>query len=151
MLLVLSRSRGDGAPAPPYGAPARRPRPERRSTPISTAHLVVTLFAALANGFSGVGAVLRLPAILPGMARAGVPESWLVFPIGTLKLAGAAGLLLGLLGVPLIGPAAALGLTLYFLCAIGVHVHARDFSAQFGLAIGFVALNTATLVLALAS
>jgi hypothetical protein len=35
-----------------------------------------------------------------------VLESWLTFPIGTLKTAGAAGLLLGLIGVPLIVTAA---------------------------------------------
>ncbi|WP_052852932.1 DoxX family protein [Streptomyces avicenniae] len=118
---------------------------------MSTAHLVVTLLAIAANAFSGVGAILRLPAILPGMARVGIPESWLVFPIGTLKLAGAAGLLLGLLGVPHIGHAAALGLVLYFLAALGFHVRARDFSSQFGLAVGFVVLNSATFALTLAS
>ncbi len=43
------------------------------------------------------------------MVKAGVPESWLTFPIGTLKAAGAVGLLLGLIGVPRIGTAAAIG------------------------------------------
>jgi hypothetical protein len=38
----------------------------------------------------------------PAHATAGVPESWLIFPIGTLKTAAAAGVLLGLGGVPLI-------------------------------------------------
>jgi hypothetical protein len=43
---------------------------------------VVTLLAMAANAFPGVAA----------LARAGVPESWLTFPIGTLKTAGAVGL-----------------------------------------------------------
>jgi DoxX-like family len=79
---------------------------------MSTAYVIVTIVTIAANAFSGVAAILHFKPILPGMARAGVPESWLTFPIGTLKTAGAAGLLLGLIGVPLIGAAAAIGLIL---------------------------------------
>ena len=107
--------------------------------------------AIAANGFSGVAALLHMKAILPGMVKAGVPESWLTFPIGTLKMAGAVGLLIGLLGVPLIGSAAAIGLILFFVCAIYTHIRARDFTPQFGLANGFLLLNIATLVLGLSS
>jgi hypothetical protein len=109
----------------------------------------VTLVAVVANGFSGIAAILHIKAVLPGMARVGVPESWLTFPIGTLKLAGAVGLLVGLIGVPLIGIAAAIGLILYFVCAIYTHIRAQDHSSQFGLGIGFLLLNTAALVLGL--
>jgi hypothetical protein len=35
-----------------------------------TAHLVVTVVAVLATGFSGVAALARLPAIVPAMTRA---------------------------------------------------------------------------------
>lgn len=72
------------------------------------AYVIVTVLAIAANAFSGAAAILHFKPILPGMARAGVPESWLAFPIGTLKTAGAAGLMLGLIGVPLIGTAAAI-------------------------------------------
>ena len=116
-----------------------------------TAFLVVTLLAVAANAFSGVAALAHFKPILPGMAKAGVPESWLTFPIGTLKTAGALGLLLGLAGVPLIGAAAAIGLILFFVCAIYTHVRAHDYSAQFGLAIGFLALAVAALALGLAA
>ncbi|MQA85259.1 MAG: DoxX family protein [Streptosporangiales bacterium] len=116
-----------------------------------TAYLVVTLLAIAANTFSGVAALAHFKPILPGMARAGVPESWLTFPIGTLKTAGAAGLLLGLVGVPLIGTAAAIGLILFFVCAVYIHVRAGDYSPQFGLANGFLSLAVAALVLDLAS
>lgn len=107
--------------------------------------------AVAACGFSGIAAILHFKPILPGMVKAGVPQSWLVFPIGTLKTAGAAGLLLGLLGVPLIGTAAAIGLVLFFVCALYTHIRAHDYSAQFGLANGFLLLNIATLVLGLNS
>src|SRR3981189_2089463 len=116
-----------------------------------TAYLIVAVVAIAAHCFSGIAALVHFKPILPGMAKAGVPESWLTFPIGTLKTAGAIGLLLGLIGVPLVGTAAAIGLVLFFVCAVYTHVRAGDYSAQFGLAIGFLLLNVATLVLDLAS
>jgi hypothetical protein len=116
-----------------------------------TAYVVVTLLAIAADVFSGVAALVHFKPIIPGMLKAGVPESWLTFPIGTLKTAGAFGLLLGLIGVPLIGTTAAIGLVLFFVCAIYTHLLARDYSPQFGLAIGFLLLNASALVLVLAS
>jgi hypothetical protein len=118
---------------------------------MDTAYLVVALLAIAANAFSGVAALVRFRPIIPGMARAGVPESWLTFPIGTLKTAGAAGLLLGLAGVPLIGTAAAGGLVLFFVGAVSIHLRAGDYSPQLGLAIGFLLLAVASLALGLAS
>jgi hypothetical protein len=117
---------------------------------VFAAYVIVTIVAVAANAFSGVAAILHFKPILPGMARAGVPESWLTFPIGTLKTAGAAGLLLGLIGVPVIGTAAAIGLILFFVCAIYTHVRSGDYSAQFGLANGYLLLAVATLALDLA-
>ena len=116
---------------------------------MSAAYLVVTLLAIAANLFSGVAALLHWRPILPGMVKAGVPESWLTFPIGTLKTAGAIGLLLGLVGLPPIGTAAAIGLILFFVCALYTHVRASDYSPQFGLAIGFLVLAVAALVVGL--
>ncbi|HYY77590.1 MAG TPA: DoxX family protein [Actinomycetes bacterium] len=116
-----------------------------------TAYLVVTLLAVAANAFSGIAAIAHFKPIIPPMARAGVPESWLTFPIGTLKTAGAVGLLLGLFGVPLVGTAAAIGLVLFFVCALYTHVRASDYSPQFVLAIGFLVLSVAALELGLAS
>jgi hypothetical protein len=118
---------------------------------MSGSYLAVTGVAVAANAFSGIAALLHFKPILPGMARAGVPESWLTFPIGTLKAAGAIGLLLSLIGVPLIGTAAAIGLVLFFVCALYTHVRANDYSPQFGLAIGFLLLAVASLVLGLTS
>ena len=80
---------------------------------MTTAYITVTLIAIAANGFSGTAALLHLKPILPGMAKAGVPISWLTFPIGTLKTAGALGLAAGLAFRPL-GVAAAIGLVLFF-------------------------------------
>jgi hypothetical protein len=115
---------------------------------MTTAYLAVTLAAIAANGFSGIAALLHFQPIMPGMARAGVPVSWLTFPIGTLKTLGALGLAAGLAFHPL-GIAAATGLVLFFVCAIYTHVLAGDYGSQFGLAIGFLALNVAVLALGL--
>jgi NAD/NADP transhydrogenase alpha subunit len=115
-----------------------------------TAYVVLTFMTIAANAFSGVAALVHWKRILPGMAGAGVPESWLT-TLGALKTAGAVGLLLGLVGVAFIGTAAATGLVLFFVGAIVAHLRARDYSRQLGLAVGFFLLALATLVLGLAS
>jgi len=113
---------------------------------MTTAYLAVTLTAIAANGFSGIAALLHFKPIMPGMAKAGVPLSWLTFPIGTLKTLGALGLAAGLAVHP-IGVAAAIGLVLFFVCALYTHILASDYSSQFGLAIGFLGLNATVLAL----
>ncbi|MFF0865682.1 DoxX family protein [Nonomuraea sp. NPDC003560] len=119
--------------------------------PHSTAYVVTALVAIACNAFSGFAAMTRLAPVMrslgPALDRTGVPRSWLVWPIGTLKAAGAAGLTLGLLGVPLAGTAAAAGLVLYFVCALYTHLRVADRSPQFYLAIAFLALAVATLAL----
>jgi hypothetical protein len=116
-----------------------------------TSYVVVTAVAIAANAFSGIAAMLHWRQILPGMVKAGVPESWLTFPIGTLKTAGAIGLVIGLAGIPVIGAAASIGLILFFVCALYTHVRAHDYAAQFGLAILFLSLAVAALVLTLSA
>ena len=115
---------------------------------MTTAYVAVTLIAIAANGFSGIAALLHFEPILAGMAKADVPVSWLNLPFGTLKTAGAVGLAAGLVLRP-VGVAAAIGLVLFFVCAIYTHVKASDYSAQFGLAVGFLSINVAALALSL--
>lgn len=119
------------------------------------AYLIVTLVAVGANAFSGFAALTRLRPIMatlgPTMEKAGIPQSWLVFPIGTLKAVGAVGLGAGLIGVPLVGEAAAIGLVLFFVCAAFAHIRVSDYSFQFflgscfflPLAVGSLALKLA--------
>lgn len=113
---------------------------------MTTAYLAVSLSAIAANGFSGIAALLHFKPIMPGMAKAGVPVSWLTFPIGTLKTLGALGLAAGLAVHPL-GIAAAIGLVLFFVCAIYTHIRVSDYGPQFGLAIVFLTINVAVLAL----
>jgi hypothetical protein len=65
--------------------------------------------------------------VLANSARVGVPRSWLP-TLAVLKLAGAAGLIVGLLGLRYLGIAAAIGLVLYFVGAVVVHVRAHVLS-----------------------
>ena len=110
-------------------------------------YIVVTLLAAAANAFSATLDFIRYKQILINMAKVGVSESWITI-LGILKAAGALGLLIGI-GVPLIGIAAAVGLVLFFVAAIIAHLRARDYS--FGLAVVFLLLAVAALVLRLTS
>jgi uncharacterized membrane protein len=115
---------------------------------VHTAYLVVTMIAIGIDGFSGVSALVHFAPIIPPMQRAGVPLSWLTFPIGTLKILGTLGLVVGL-WVPAIGLAAAAGLTVFFVCAVYTHVLANDISSQFAFAASLLALNGATFALTL--
>lgn len=112
-----------------------------------TVYVVVTVLAAAANIFSATLDFVRYKQILTNMATAGVPESWITM-LGILKAAGALGLLIGI-WVPLIGMAAAIGLTLFFVGAIITHLRGGDYS--FGLAVVFLILAVAALVLRWAS
>ncbi len=87
------------------------------------AYLTVTLLLVGMLVFSAVAMYVRAGWIRSSMARAGVPESWMP-TLATLKAAGAVGLLLGL-AIPVIGLAAALGVTLFFVGAIITHIRAR--------------------------
>ncbi|MEV7689475.1 DoxX family protein [Streptomyces bungoensis] len=88
-----------------------------------TAHLVVTLLAALMAGFSGTVLLLRAQWIVQALTDYRVPRSWWTW-LGLAKVAGAAGLVAGLF-VPLIGVAAGVGLVLYFTGAAVTVARAR--------------------------
>jgi len=113
-----------------------------------TTYVVVTLMAVAASAFVAIANFMRLKFVLTTAARVRVPESWMT-TLGTLNAAAALGLLFGLIGVPPIGTAAAVGLVLYFVGAIITHLRARDYSI--GPAAAFLVLAVAALILGLAS
>lgn len=113
------------------------------------AYLAVTVVAVIAYAYAAVLNFTHNPSVADTADRLRVPVSWMA-PLGFLLGAGAVGLATGF-AVPALGTAAACGLVLYFLCAAGAHVRARDtrllawinWSAFFSLAV-------AALVMALA-
>lgn len=114
---------------------------------MSIAYVVVTLVAVAALAFIATADFVRADFVLANSASVNVPESWLT-ALGLLKAIGAAGLLVGLLGVPLIGEVAAIGLIGFFSGAIITHLRAGNHSLGFpGLYLGLAA---ASLVLSLA-
>lgn len=116
-----------------------------------TAYLVVSILLAVALLGSAAADFLRFKPILVNMARLGVPES-LLATLGAVKAAGAFGLLVGVVAPP-IGIAAAVGVILFFGCAVAVHHRGRDYSAAngFALAIAFGLVGAASLTLGVAS
>jgi hypothetical protein len=109
-----------------------------------TAYVLVTAFTAVANTFSAMCDFVRYEQVAVGMARAGVPESWMT-TLGALKMAGALGVLVGIV-VPVLGAAAAGGLVLFFVGAILTHLRVRDYSPSLGLAGVFLLLAVGSLV-----
>lgn len=88
--------------------------------------LVVTLFTAAINVGIAAADLARARFVLANSAEVGVPRSWLPW-LAVLKLAGAAGLLLGLCDAALrtVGAAAAFGLGVLYLGALAFHLRAR--------------------------
>src|SRR5215204_337485 len=143
-----TRISASGVTSDSWSASPCREQPEKIGVPVFTAYVVVTLLAIAASTFVAIANFIRLKFVLSTASKVGVSESWMT-TLGTLNAAAALGLLLGLIGVPPIGTAAAVGLVLYFVGAIITHLRARDYSI--GPAAAFLVLAVAALVLGLAS
>lgn len=90
------------------------------------AYVVVTVIMIVASAGMALADLRRAKFVLANAAEVGVPESWVPL-LAALKAAGAAGLLIGLLGVRFLGLAAAIGLILFFTGALIAHLRARVF------------------------
>jgi hypothetical protein len=115
---------------------------------VFAAYVIITAVAITANAGIAVADLARARFVLANSAEVGVPQSWLT-PLAILKAAGAAGLLLGLLGARPLGVAAAIGLVLFFTGALTAHVRARVFH-NIAFPGGYFALAVAAAVLAAA-
>ena len=110
---------------------------------MSTTLLVATVVCVLANAFEVAAKAVRAPFVLQNSAEVGLAARWLPH-LAILEGAGAAGLVLGLLGLRPLGTAAAVGLVLFFLGAVGAHLRARVFH-NIAFPGGFLALALASL------
>lgn len=88
------------------------------------ATVIVSALLASTLGFSAVRKLSHRPEVVQTYVRVGVPEDKLDY-LAVILLAGAAGLVLGLVWAP-IGVAAGIGVVTYFLLAVAAHVRADD-------------------------
>lgn len=107
------------------------------------AYIIVSVVLALMLTASAWGKLTRDDRIVTGMTGVGVGLKWFPY-LAALLLAGAVGLLVGIAFAPL-GIAAAIGVALYFVAAIVVHLRARDMAVLPPLM--FLALAVVALVL----
>lgn len=110
------------------------------------AFLVTTVVAALANGYAAYLNFSGAESVQVAADKVQVSQKWMI-PFGTLLAAGAGGLLVGL-AVPVLGAAAAIGLVVYFICALSAHIRVHDRSV--GGAVSFLVLAAAALAATLA-
>ncbi len=104
-------------------------------------YLVTTILAALANGYAACLDFVGAESVKVVADRVRVSRRWMA-PLGALLASGAIGLLAGF-AVPALGTAAAIGLILYFVCAVTAHLRVRD--CQIGGAVFFLLLAAAAL------
>jgi hypothetical protein len=110
--------------------------------------VAVTALLALLIGYTAAKKFGHRPDVVRSYGRVGVPEHRLN-ALALVLLAGAAGVLLGLYWAP-IGIAAATGLVVYFVLAVGAHLRARDVR-NVATPVVMLLLSIATLVLRLAT
>ena len=117
--------------------------------PMRPAYLAVTILFALMTAFSALMKIRRDPNIVKIIHETvGVPMQYLPW-LAVCELAGALGLVIGILYPPL-GIAAGAGLIIYFAGAVVSHVRVGDFKG-IGAAVFMLALSIAAVALRLAT
>lgn len=105
--------------------------------------LVATVACVLANAFEVGAKAVGARFIVRNATEVGVARRWIPY-LAVLEGSGVAGLVVGLAGWTPLGFAAAVGLVLYFVGAVGAHVRARVFH-NIAFPAGFLALAVAAL------
>jgi DoxX-like protein len=105
-------------------------------------YVVITILAALANGYAAVLNFVGAESVKVVADKVRVSQEWMV-PFGTLLASGALGLLIGFV-LPVLGTAAAIGLVLYFICALSAHLRVHD--PGIGGAVSFLVLAVAAVI-----
>ena len=108
-------------------------------------YVLITILAALANGYAAVLNFVGAESVKVVADKVRVSQAWMI-PFGILLACGALGLLIGFV-VPVLGTAAAIGLVLYFICALSAHLRVRD--PGIGGAVSFLVLAVAAAITAL--
>ena len=108
-------------------------------------YTVITILAVLAYSYAACLNFVGAESVKVVADKVQVSQRWMI-PFGMLLASGAVGLLIGF-AVPALGTAAAIGLVVYFICALGAHARVRD--RQIGAALSFLVLAVAALIAAL--
>ncbi|GLW75144.1 hypothetical protein Kpho02_74410 [Kitasatospora phosalacinea] len=111
--------------------------------------MIVAVVTIAANAGIAAADFAKAEFVLANSAEVKLPPYWVPW-LATAKAAGATGLLIGLIAFPPLAIAAATGLVLFYLGAVGAHIRTRVlYNIYFP---GFyLALATASLLLALAT
>ncbi len=110
------------------------------------AYPVITILVALANSYAASLNFAGAESVKVVADHVQVSQKWMI-PFGILLACGAVGLLAGFV-VPALGTAAAIGLVLYFICALSAHIRVHD--PQIAGAVSFLVLAVAALIADLA-
>jgi DoxX-like family len=113
---------------------------------MEAAYTAVTLVAASALAYAAYLNFSRDQMVLTAAKRVQVSEAS-IYPFGAILAAGALGLLIGL-AIPWLGIAPAVGVVLYFMCAVAAHLRVND--RHIGAAMAFLVMGLAALVVSLA-
>ena len=109
------------------------------------AYVMITIVAAVMLGYAATLNFVGAESVKVVADNVHVSQKWMV-PFGALLASGAIGLLAGF-AIPPIGIAAAIGLVLYFVCALIAHIRVRDRGV--GGAVTFLVLAAGALITAL--
>lgn len=104
-------------------------------------YIVTTCVAAFVVGYAAFLNFSGAESVKAVADRVRVPRGWMV-PLGAMLACGAVGLLTGF-AVPLLGAAAGIGLVLYFICAVSIHLRVGD--RRIGGAVFFLLLSATAL------
>jgi len=89
-----------------------------------TIYVLITVLAVLMYGYAAFLNFVGAASVKVVADRLQVSQKWMI-PFGVLLASGAVGLAIGLV-VPALGIAAAIGLVLYFICALSAHIRVHD-------------------------
>ncbi|MFJ8026204.1 DoxX family protein [Streptomyces sp. NPDC096311] len=111
-------------------------------------YVVAAVLVAVMLAFSGRGMIVKDERVMASLNTVKVPDTWRL-PLAAVKFAGAFGLLIGIAYRPL-GIAAALGVVLFFLGAVGAHLRVKD-SKGAAFPVIFVAVSAVPVLFGVAS
>jgi hypothetical protein len=114
-------------------------------TGMQIGYVAVTIVVALGNGYAAALNFAGAESVKAVADEVRVPRKWMI-PFGILLASGAVGLLAGF-AVPALGTAAAIGLVVYFICAVTAHIRVRN--PKVAGAVSFLVMAVAALVVGL--